>query len=413
LLAAGRGGKLCDMSNHEAFAPGRTCRPERLDDRHRADSGFCRSFREQPFQGLKAGSLPQALEALCEAAASYDASDLLFHEGHSPQLRVGGSLTLLDFAPLDGAFFDALWMACGAREDTLDHDASLTSGGGVRFRVNLLRQLGRRAAVLRRIRGEIPELEALGLPADLLRNWAARQAGLVLVCGPAGSGKSTTLAATLEWMNQRFSRHVVTIEDPIEYLFSNQMSLFTQREVGIDTPSFAEGLRRSLRQNPDVIFVGEIRDVETATTAIQACETGHLVLATLHSSSCSDAIERLQLLFPAASRDAVRRALSAQLVGVLCQRLLPALPAGVVLAAEYFSNIGAMRKYVADGQMPELADAIARSDPQSAQNFVLAVSRLVQAHRVAEDVAAAASDNPQELKRALRGISSASQATRR
>lgn len=401
------------MSNHEASAARCPHPLERHAGRPRADHCFCGAFHESLFSGLKAESLPQTLEALCAAAANYDASDLLLHEGRSPQLRIGGSLTLLDFGPLDAAFFDALWRLCGAREETQDHDASLTSGAGVRFRANLLRQLGRRAAVLRRIRSEIPDLETLGLPADLLRNWITRKAGLILVCGPTGSGKSTTLAATLEWMNQRFSRHVVTIEDPIEYVFSNQMSLFTQREVGIDTPSFAEGLRRSLRQNPDVIFVGEIRDAETATTATQACETGHLVLATLHSSSCTDAIERLQLLFPAASRDVVRRTLSTQLLGVLCQRLLPALPAGVVVATEYFSNIGAMRKYVADGKLPELAEAIGRSDPQSAQNFVSAVSRLVQAQRVAEEVAAASSDNPQELKRALRGISSSSQATRR
>lgn len=358
-------------------------------------------------------SLPQAMETLCAAAEAYNASDLLLHEGRPPQVRIGGSLRPLEYAPLDSLFFDALWRACGARAETQDHDSSLTSGGGVRFRVNLLRQLGQRAAVLRRIRSEIPDMETLGVPAELLRDWIRRRAGMILVCGPTGSGKSTTLAAALEWLNENLSRHVITIEDPIEYLFSSRMSLFTQREVGIDTPSFAEGLRRSLRQNPDVIFVGEIRDAETATTAIQACETGHLVLATLHSSNCIDAIERLQLLFPSTSRDAVRRTLSGQLLGILCQRLLPALPAGVVLAAEYFSNIGAMRKYITDGKLTDLTDAIGRSDPRSAQSFVSSMSQLVQAQRVSEDVAAASSDNPQELLRALRGISSSSQATRR
>ena len=390
------------MSNHESIARHQLVG---LAGRPRADHPFSNS--------LMAESLPQAMETLCAAADEYGASDLLLHEGRTPQVRIGGSLTPVEFAPLDSAFFDALWRVCGAHEETRDHDTSLTSGGGVRFRVNLLRQLGRRAAVLRRIRSKIPDLETLGVPANLLRDWITRQAGLILVCGPTGSGKSTTLAAALEWMNQSLSRHVVTIEDPIEYLFSNGMSLFTQREVGIDTPSFAEGLRRSLRQNPDVIFVGEIRDAETATTAIQACETGHLVLATLHSSNCTDAIERLQLLFPATSREAVRRTLSGQLLGILCQHLLPALPAGMVLAAEYFSNIGAMRKYIADGKLPDLADAIGRSDPRSAQNFVSSLSQLVQAQHVSEEVAAASFDNPQELVRALRGISSSSQATRR
>jgi twitching motility protein PilT len=360
-----------------------------------------------------AESLPEGMEALCAAAQEYGASDLLLHEGRPPQVRIGGSLVPLEFAALDGAFFDSLWRVCGVGAETKDYDTSLTSGAGVRFRVNLLRQLGQRAAVLRRIRSNIPDLEPLGLPADLLREWIAKPSGLVIVCGPTGSGKSTTVAAALEWVNRNLSRHVVTIEDPIEYLFANGMSLFTQREVGIDTSSFSEGLRRSLRQNPDAIFVGEIRDVETAITAIQACETGHLVLATLHSSNCTDAIERLQLLFPSTSRDAVRRTMSNQLIGILCQRLLPALPEGMILAVEYFSNIGAMRKYIADGKLPDLADAIGRADPRSARNFISSIAQLVQARQVAEEVAAASCGNPQELLRALRGISSSAQATRR
>jgi pilus retraction protein PilT len=360
-----------------------------------------------------AESLPQALEALCAVAHEYSASDLLLHEGQRPQVRVGGSLMSLESIPVDGAFFDALWRVCGADKESQDHDSSLVSGAGVRFRVNLLRQLGRRAAVLRRIQSEIPDLEALGIPAELLRQWITRQSGLILICGPTGSGKSTTLAAALDWMNQNVSRHVVTIEDPIEFLFTPRMSLFTQREVGIDTPSFAEGLRRSLRQNPDVIFVGEIRDAETASTAIQASETGHLVLTTLHCSSCTDAIERLQLFFPSTLRDAVRRTLSVQLLGILCQRLLTAVSGGLALAVEYFSNFGAVRKYIAEGKFPELADAIGRSDERSAQSFVSSMAQLVQTKQVSMEVAAASSDNPQELALALRGISSAAQATRR
>ena len=360
-----------------------------------------------------AESFPQMMDALCNAVEAYDASDLLLHEGRPPLLRISGQLTTLESAPLDRLFFQSLWNACGAAESIQDYDSSFTSEGGVRFRVNLLRQLGRRAAILRRIRRDIPALETLGVPAGVLRDWIARKSGLVLVCGPTGSGKSTTLAACLEWMNQELSRHVVSIEDPIEYLFSNQRCLFTQREVGIDTPSFAEGLRRSLRQSPDVILVGEIRDAETAGTAMQASETGHLVLATLHSSSCTDAIERLQFLFPATSRDAVRRTLSGQLLGILCQRLLPATQGGMVLASEYFSNFGAMRKYIADGSMADIADAMARSRDVGAQNFVSSISKLVADQKVSEEVAAAASDNPQELMRTLRGISSSSQATRR
>lgn len=353
------------------------------------------------------------IETLCAAAAQYAASDLLLHEGRVPRLRIGGVLTALDVPPVDGPFFDALWATCGAPKDARDFDAGLAMPGGERFRVNLLRQSGARAAVLRRIRSTIPALETLGVPADILREWCQRKSGIVIVCGPTGSGKSTTLAAALEDMNQTLARHIVTIEDPVEYAFTENKCLFTQREVGIDTPSFAEGLRRSLRQDPDVILIGEIRDADTARTALQASETGHLVLATLHASNATDSMERLQQIFPAGEREAVRRTLATQLIGVICQRLLPARDGGLVLAAEYFINIGATRKFISDGKLPELADQIARSDVRSGCNFLTAIAALVRAGRVTEEEAAMAVDNPQELTRTLRGISSSAQSTRR
>lgn len=355
----------------------------------------------------------QQFETLCAAAVQYGASDMLLHEGKVPQFRIDGNLVPLQTDPLDAAFFDALWQSCKAPADKQDFDTSISSGDGVRFRINLLHQMGARAAVLRRIRSDIPDLDKLGLPAELLRDWVGRKSGIVLVCGPTGSGKSTSLAAMLEWTNRNFVRHIVTIEDPIEYIFTNNKSLFTQREVGIDTASFAEGLRRSLRQNPDVIFLGEIRDAVTAMTAIQAAETGHLVLATLHSSSCHDAVERMQLFFPTADHDSVRRTLAAQLLGILCQRLLPAADGGMVLATEFFTNIAAARKYIDEGRLPELQDLINRGDGTTARNLAVALAGLVRSGRLAEETAFAASDNPSELRRMLRGISSTGQATRR
>lgn len=358
-------------------------------------------------------ALSPEMETLCAAAVEYGASDLLLHEGRVPQFRLNGVLTAVEASPLSGDFFDGLWAACRASAETSDFDTSLTSAQGARFRVNLLRQSGARAAVLRRIRSDIPALEALGVPADLMREWCARKSGIILVCGPTGSGKSTTLAAAMEWMNQNLARHIVTIEDPIEYQFTGKQCLFTQREVGIDTPSFAEGLRRSLRQDPDVIFVGEIRDAVTASTALQASETGHLVLATLHSSNAGDTIERLQVIFPNAEREAVRRTLSSQLLGVLCQRLIPAADGGLALAAEYFTNIGVTRKYVAEGKTPELADQISRSDPRSGRDFLASIAALVRSGRITEEEASASVDNPQELLRSLRGISSSAPSNRR
>lgn len=353
------------------------------------------------------------LETLCASAVEYDASDLLLHEGCPPQMRVSGRLAVLDMPPLNEEFFQTLWEHCRVPEGALDHDTSITSGQGVRFRANLLWEMGRRAAVLRRIRTEIPEMEVLGLPAEVLRHWAERKSGIILVCGPTGCGKSTTLAAFLEWMNKTFSRHIVTIEDPVEFVFHNKSSVFTQREVGIDTPSFAEGLRRSLRQNPDVIMLGEIRDEVSATTAIQASETGHLVLATLHSATASETMERLDLIFLPEEREAARKTLGDQLIGILCQRLLPSLDQGVVLLCEYFTNEGASRKMITEGRTGDLNDHLRRADPRFSRNFLQGLVRLVHAGKISEETALSVAESPQELSRALRGITSTSQVTRR
>lgn len=353
------------------------------------------------------------IDEILRSAVECRASDVILHAGAEPVFRVSGELHPVEGHQPSEEDLLALWTACGADPSSADHDASLTTGDGIRFRVNLFRQLGERGGVLRRIQREIPDMETLGLPCDLLREWAGRRSGVVLISGPTGSGKSTTLAAILEWINASAARHVVTIEDPVEFLFTSKNSFFTQREVGIDTASFAEGLRRSLRQNPDVILLGEIRDQASAATAIQASETGHLVLATLHAASCADVVERLQLLFPPDERESIRKTLSVQLLGVLCQRLVPAADGGLALLAEFFSNIGSSRKLIAEGRMPDLADFIARGDPKAARCFADSLLALVRAGRVAEAVAMDISDNPQELQRALRGITSSTQSIRR
>lgn len=353
------------------------------------------------------------LDEILRAAVENGASDVILHSGKPAVLRINGALTPVESELPSDPDMDALWSACGAGPDERDRDASLTTDTGVRFRVNLLRQLGVRGAVLRRIQNQIPDMDSLGLPCDLLREWAARTSGIVIVCGPTGSGKSTTMAAVLEWINSSMARHIVTIEDPVEYLFAEKMSLFTQREVGIDTPTFAEGLRRSLRQNPDVIFLGEIRDAVSALTAIQAAETGHLVLATVHAAGCADVVARLELLFSPEEREAVRKTLAAQLLGVLCQRLLPALAGGRTLLCEYFANEGSSRRLIVEGRMNELQDFVARGDPRSVRSFGDSLLQLVREGIVAESTALENSENPHEFARSLKGISSSMQATRR
>ncbi len=350
------------------------------------------------------------IDDLCRLARKHGASDLFLRAGAVPQLRIQNELAVAGEAPLSPEALDAFWQRCGAPADALDFDTSYVDSAGERFRVNLHRSLLERGAVLRPIKTLVPGLAELGLPVDLLTSWLVRRSGLVLVSGPTGSGKSTTLAAGLDWLNRHHARHIVTIEDPIEYLFQPVLGLFTQREVGLDTPSFAEGLRRSLRQSPDVILLGEIRDAASALTALQAAETGHLVLATLHSSSVLDALERLGRVFEARERESVFHVLSQQLIGVLCQRLVGPATAGRVLAVEHFENQAVTRKWILEGKFRDLAEFIARGDNPANVTLNKSLAALVRAGRISEPAAVQAALSPHELQRELRGIDATSRA---
>jgi twitching motility protein PilT len=348
------------------------------------------------------------IDSLCCLAGRHGASDLYLHTERPPQFRINGELMAIGSAPVHSEELESLWTQCGAALDALDFDGSYIASDGNRFRVNLFRTLFKRGAVLRPIKTVVPSLDTLGVPMELLISWVTRPAGLVLVTGPTGSGKSTTIAACLEWLNQNYARHIVTIEDPIEYLFTPAKCLFTQREVLSDTASFAEGLRRSLRQSPDIILLGEIRDSASAITALQAAETGHLVLATLHSSNVLDSLERLSRLFDIAERDGVFQLLSQQLVGILCQKLVPALPEGRALVAEHFENQAVTRKWITEGKFRELADFVAKGDNPANVTFLQSLAAMIEAERITEATGMEIAPNPRELQRRLRGIDSSS-----
>jgi twitching motility protein PilT len=326
-------------------------------------------------------------------------------EDEPPRIRREGEVRTLHPGPVSREAMAEFWGACAvdpAGNPEADVSWQLPRGG--RLRVNLYHTLGRLAAVMRPIRAEVPEIAALGLPAELLQSWLQRRYGLILVTGPTGSGKSTSVAACLDWINRHQARHVVTLEDPIEYLFQNDCSLFSQREIRQDSETFATGLRAALRQSPDVLFIGEIRDAETAVTALQAAETGHLVISTLHSSSVVETIERLSHLIRAESAGALNL-LASQLIGVISQQLLPRLGGGLFLALEYLQNEAAIRRWILDHKLPEIQDHLHKaSGPTNCSLLDYLVASTRQGFLDA-GTARSACPRPQDFDRAMRGIS--------
>jgi twitching motility protein PilT len=349
----------------------------------------------------------EALESLCESCLQAGGSDLFLREGATPFIRLGDQLLALETGQATEELLKHLWSACGAKPDATDHDASFVTRSGLRFRVNLYQQLGLRGAVLRSIKTQIPSMEELGLPVAVFQKWLSRSSGLILVTGSTGSGKSTTMAAGLEWLNQTATRHIITIEDPVEYLFQDHLCRFTQREVGADTPSFAEGLRRALRQSPDIILLGEIRDAVSANTALQAAETGHLVITSLHSSSATEAVERLHRIFTPEEREDASSLLAAQLIGVLTQQLVPGLKKNLFLVAEHFENQAATRQWIRRGGGTELADFIQNSQSEENQSMTNSLVQALREGHVSMEHALAAAPVADEFRRAAMGISSA------
>ncbi|MEI6177321.1 MAG: ATPase, T2SS/T4P/T4SS family [Verrucomicrobiota bacterium] len=342
---------------------------------------------------------------LIRNAFADDATDVFFVEGEPPRIRKNGDVVVLHPGPVTRDAMEEFWGECGVNPAThLEADISWKVPKGNRLRVNLYHTLGRLAAVLRPIRKQIPPLAELGLPAELLQSWMERRFGLILVTGPTGSGKSTTVASCLDWINLHHARHIVTLEDPIEFLFENELSLFSQREIHQDSETFANGLRAALRQSPDVLFLGEIRDAETAITALHAAETGHLVISTLHSSSVVETLDRFTHLLKSEASGALNL-LASQLIGVISQQLLPRLGGGLFPALEYLQNEAATRRWILENKLTELQDHLQKSS--GITNCSL-LDYLVAATRqgfIAADVARSACQRPQDFDRAMRGIS--------
>jgi twitching motility protein PilT len=345
----------------------------------------------------------EALHALIGSGGS----DLHIKAGNRPLIRVDGLLGPIDpdatsLTPADTeAALDALLKETAKREEFAEEgevDFSYVLTGIARFRINAFRQRGSIAMVARAIPFGIKTIEELALP-EVIRDLAEEERGIILVTGTTGSGKSTTLAAMIDHMNERFARHVVTIEDPIEFLHRDKRSSINQREVGQDTRSFGRALRRVLRQDPDVILIGEMRDEETVHTALSAAETGHLVLSTVHSVDAAETVNRIIDVFPPHMHSQVRSMLAGTLKGVISQRLVRAKDGGRIATLEVMRMTGRVRDFILDpSQTGKLGEVIADGGYYGMQTFDQALFEHVKAGRLGVDEAVRAATSPHDFK---------------
>jgi len=348
------------------------------------------------------------LHELLRRAVDRGASDLHLKIGRPPLVRLDGEIASLeepDLGPDDLAdVLRALTAAAPQRLDqfeaTGDLDVAYTAEGLPRFRVNAFRQRGATSFAFRVIPNEVPTLDGLGLPAGI-RRLAEEHRGLVLVTGATGSGKSTTLAAVVDHINRSRRSHIVTIEDPIEMLHADRLSIVNQREVGLDTESFGQALRRALRQDPDTILIGELRDAETAQTALQAAESGHLVLSTMHTVDAAETVGRLVEFFPEGKQQQIRSILAGVLRGVVSQRLLPRATGGRIPAIELMVVNARIADLIRENRPDEITDAIAEGDFFDMQTFSQALIALVLSGAVEAEVAANAASNRHDFLVAL------------
>ncbi len=352
-----------------------------------------------------------AIEELLQILVDQGGSDLHLSAGSPPKVRVDGDLydtehDVLKSEDTKSIVYSFLTSDQIARfEQDYELDLSFGVDGLGRFRVNVFYQRGSVAAVLRMIPAIVRTFEELGLPRALCEQIASLPRGLVLVCGATGSGKSTTLAAMLDFVNETRSDHVLTVEDPIEFLHRNKGCLFNQREIGSDTKNFTSALRSALREDPDVVLVGEMRDIETIEAALTIAETGHLTFGTLHTSDCVQAINRVVDVFPSHQQQQIRTQLSFTLQGVFCQQLIPtAAGSGRALAMEIMVANSAVRALIRDDKAHQIYSIIQTSGKLGMQTMNQALGELVQQNVITYDQALNHSSDLEDLKRTLQRL---------
>ena len=352
-----------------------------------------------------------AIEELLEKLVAENGSDLHISSNLPPAMRVDGKLRRMDYPPLTPDEVENLLfpMLSNEQRRRLEQEWELDFSYGIeglsRFRVNFYKDKGNYAAAFRTITSTVPSFEKLGLP-EIIRTTAEKPRGLILVTGPTGSGKSTTLAAMIDYINSTRAEHILTIEDPIEFVHTSKTSIIHQRELGMDTRSFANALKSALREDPDIILVGEMRDLDTIRLALTAAETGHLVFGTLHTSSASQTIDRIIDVFPEGQQQQIRVQLANSLVAVFAQTLLPKVQPdgtkkGRVMAQEIMLVIPAIANLIRESKAAQIYSTIQMNQGLGMQTLEMALANLYKQKLITLEDALSKTSRPDELKRML------------
>ncbi len=353
----------------------------------------------------------EMLNDLLKLAVESGASDIVVKSNKPGYVRLSGRLKPVEMDPIScpeaQAFVDEhvpkVFKAKWEEEGQIDFAYSAEGVG--RFRVNAFHQRGLVSIVLRHIKSRVPTFADLNITPEPMLKLAQAKDGILLICGATGSGKSSTMAAMLNWINQNMDKHIVTIEDPIEYTFQDEKSLFQQREIGLDVGSFQLAIRAVLRQNPDIILIGEMRDRETFETAISAAETGHLVFSTMHAATVAQSLTRLFEFFPPEEQLQARRAISGSLRGFICQKLIPALEGGGRIPANEVLNADTVvRNLILEGQFEKIQGILEGTGDSSSFSFNKDIFRLIKSGKISKAEGLRFSPNPQALEMNLKGI---------
>ncbi len=359
----------------------------------------------------------EMIENLLASMTKFGASDLHMKVGYAPYYRVTGQLRPVELPAIESTqYMEEMFreLVPAARRDEYtkrgDLDFSLRGASGDRYRVNVFRACNEMHAAIRRVQSEIPSFESLHLPPVYEKTMSLTHSGLILISGVTGSGKSSTLAAMLEHINQTRACHIITIEDPVEFTYKPQKAIISQREIGIDIPNYGEALRYVVRQDPDVIFIGEMRDRETMLAAIQSAETGHLVMGSIHCSDAAQTFARILEFFSHEEHDFIRSSLSSSLSAIMCQRLLPCIDENArVPATEVLLNNSTVRDKIRRGEDEDMPAIIANSAEEGMRSFTRSLAELIENEKIYYDTAMEYAPSREALASAVKGIKTSAQ----